>query len=383
MAIRERRRTSAKTGKSVVTYYAVVYDPSDGKHHWSCGFQTRREAVKAENDMIRIVESGRKELLKKKKPTFAEAAEMWLESEKTNYAVRTWRDYKYLYGKHAAPVFGDRSVDAITSVHLVRWKNSLSQRYGADFVNKLINLMCNVFRFSRDTLKVIEQSPMDGVSRLKVPQVKKATWTEDEIAYFLSVPEVRESYVYEMLVLSFITGMRPGEVCGLREDDLTANGILMLHQGLGKFGNISDMKTERSHRPIVIPEKVCNLLRDYIKRKAPHRESELMFLQPNGREIVPDVYSRQFKRLLKLNNDKAARGAGACGGFQYVALPDMRLYDARHSFATNLLMDGEKSKMVSEVMGNSVSTMEHHYAHLREQMHENAIENYSGKLLNF
>lgn len=382
MAIHERRRTSAKTGKDTTLYYAAVYDPSSEKHHWSKGFRTRREAVKAENELIRIVEAGRQELLEKKKPSFAEIAEMWLESEKTKYAVRTWRDYKYLFHKYLEPVFGDQKIDAISTVHLVRWKNGMSKKYGADFVNKQINLLCNVFNFAHDTLKVIGDNPMNGVSRLKVPHTKKTTWTEDQIAYFLAVPEVKGSYIYEMLVLSFVTGMRPGEVCGLLEDDLTSTGILMLHQGMGRFKDISDMKTERSHRPIMIPSAVCALLREYIRRRPPNDDG-LMFVQPNGRAITPDVYSVRFRKLLSLNNEKAAAGVCDPSGFQYAELPEMRLYDARHSFATNMLMDGEKSKLVSEVMGNSVSTMEHHYAHLREQMHEEALESYSGKLLRF
>ena len=62
-------------------------------------------------------------------------------------------------------------------------------------------------------------------------------------------------------------------------------------------------------------------------------------------------------------------------------MPYIRLYDERHSFATNLMLDGVKDKVISEVMGNTVKTMQHHYAHVKETMHEEILNKYSQKLI--
>lgn len=59
----------------------------------------------------------------------------------------------------------------------------------------------------------------------------------------------------------------------------------------------------------------------------------------------------------------------------------MRLYDTRHSFATNLMIAGKKDKVIAEVMGNSVKTMQHHYAHVTEAMHEEVLEDYGAKVI--
>jgi Site-specific recombinase XerD len=59
----------------------------------------------------------------------------------------------------------------------------------------------------------------------------------------------------------------------------------------------------------------------------------------------------------------------------------MRLYDARHSFATNLTISGKKIKVVSEVMGSSVKTVMLHYSHVAETMHEEVLEDYSAKVI--
>lgn len=64
-------------------------------------------------------------------------------------------------------------------------------------------------------------------------------------------------------------------------------------------------------------------------------------------------------------------------------LPDIRLYDARHSFATNnILFNGASVKVISEILGHStVKTTLHNYTQVAQSMSKKTISDYSDKLL--
>ena len=237
---------------------------------------------------------------------------------------------------------------------------------------------------------------MNAVKRCKVAEVKHTTWTEDQITYYLELPFVVESPYYAMLITMFAVGTRPGELCGLAETDLTKQRILTLNRGLNRYGNASDLKNPRSHRPLRLSQPLYDLIMAQLKRKrkyrfeaivagdlSPEEDNDYLFVGLNGQPVKPDTLSKNFKRLLRKNNkicEEILKEEGKLPDNLQI-LPDMRLYDTRHSFATNLMIAGKKSKLIAEVMGNSVKTMEHHYAHIKESMHEETLEEYGDKII--
>ncbi|MDD2952512.1 MAG: tyrosine-type recombinase/integrase [Parabacteroides sp.] len=412
MSIQTKDYTSKKTGKTTTKYYAVVFDPQSNKPIWSSGFAKRKDAKLEEASMIEKLDKG--ELKgKSKAPLFSEVAELWLKSAKQDYADSTWRVYDYDYHHFLEPIFGDKKINRITTAHVIAYRTECEYseekakalkedpdldllNYKPETVNKIINIMCDIFNFAKDVLKVIPDTPMTGVSRCKVGEVKHTTWTEEEITYYLELPFVAESPYYAMLIVMFATGARPGEICGLAESDLTAKRILTLNRGLNRYGNTSDLKNDRSHRPLKISEELYDLILDQLKRKRkdrfvglasgemdPEDVNDFLFVGLQGQPVKPDTLSKNFKRLLRRNNKEidelTSEGRQIPEGRR--KLPDMRLYDTRHSFATNLMLGGKKSKLIAEIMGNSVKTMEHHYAHLGETAHEEVLEDYGAKVI--
>ena len=115
----------------------------------------------------------------------------------------------------------------------------------------------------------------------------------------------------------------------------------------------------------------------------PNRITIFYSSAPDGLPVKPDNPSKNFKSLLNKNNALCRELEETYGTLtsKYQYLSDIRLYDSRHSFATNLIINGKKSKLISEIMGNSAKTMEHHYAHLTERMHEETLEEYGAKII--
>lgn len=352
----------SKHGKG---YRAIVYNPMTGKNDYSTTFSSRSEAKKAEVRMIRRVEAGRD---LSNKITLQAAYDLWLSTVKRNVAERTADAYVYNWKKYCKPM-ADMVVQRIQPIDIVKWRSGLEADYSPETINKSLSLISMVLDFCRDVLRVIEVSPAEHVPRCKIQQTVHPTWTEEEIHSFLAF--IKDSLYYAPIALICVTGMRPGECCGLMEDDLSLSGSLSLHQGRNAKGNTTRMKTERSHRTIKLTSEISGILRDYIHEKhmVGCMKKEL-FVSADFQPLRPDVLSRHFRSLLRSYNKTTK-----------TQLPEIRLYDIRHSFATNCLMDGAKSKLVSEVMGNSVNTMEHHYAHLRETMHEELISGYAEKII--
>ena len=99
----------------------------------------------------------------------------------------------------------------------------------------------------------------------------------------------------------------------------------------------------------------------------------------------PNNYSKAFKKLLRTHNRQMEQLEEELGTLppNHHKLPDIRLYDARHSFATNNILYNRASiKVISEIMGHSnVKTTLHNYAQVAQSMSKKTIDDYSKKLL--
>ena len=346
-------------------FRASVWNPATGRKAYSKTVTKRSEAKKLEIQLMKRIERG---IQTASKTTLQDAYGLWFETVRKNVAERTLNAYRYNW-EHYCSMLAPLNVERIVPADILKWRISMENKYAAETVNKCLSLVSMVLGFCRDVLRVIDASPTEHVPRCKVKPVVHPTWDQSQIRAFLQFAE--DSPYYAPLLLACSTGMRPGEVCGLLTADLKPNGSIVLHRGLNNYGNATEMKTERSHRTIQLTPEIVAVLRQYIadKRKVGCMRPE-MFVTTNLEPLRPDVLSGHFRAVLGRFNASHA-----------VQLPYIRLYDIRHSFATNCLMDGAKSKLVSEVMGNSVNTMEHHYAHLRETMHEELLAEYGKQII--
>lgn len=345
-------------------YRAVVYNPTSKKQSVSRIYPTKNDAKKAEVKLIRQIEMTSDP---ETRLTMQTAYDLWLQTVQKNVAERTRDAYHYNWERYCKPL-KDMVIQRLTPMDIVKWRVSLEKKYMPETVNKGFSLVSMVLAYCRDVLRIIEISPAEHVPRAKVKQVIHPTWTEKQIKGFLEY--IKGNIYYAPIALICVTGMRPGECCGLMEKDLKKDGSITLRQGRSAKGTVTEMKTERSHRTIRLSPDVSAMLSQYIDEK--HEagcDGNELFVSNSYEPLRPDVLSRHFRYLVRKYNSHHEE-----------QLPEIRLYDIRHSFATNLLTSGAKSKLVSEVMGNSVNTMEHHYVHLRETMHEAMIQDYAEKL---
>jgi integrase len=178
-----------------------------------------------------------------------------------------------------------------------------------------------------------------------------ATWIAPQIRDFLTFAEGDD--MHPVFWVAAYTGMRRGEVLGLRWADLSLDeGFLSVKQQVarkqapeGSVWAIVPPKTAAGRRRVDIDPETVALLRRHKAAQveqslslgeAYDREADLIFARADGHFHDPDSVSGVFEKLVRRSG-----------------LPKIRLHDLRHSHATILLMSGAPVHLVSQRLGHT------------------------------
>lgn len=177
-----------------------------------------------------------------------------------------------------------------------------------------------------------------------------------------------------LLVLA-TTGMRRGEVLGLRWRDLDLEGgRLSIRQTVTLVDHkivIANRTKTGKGRAVDLDGTTIAELRAQRVRQAQELlllgiradDDTLVFGHPDGRPYNPDRFSREFDRAL----------------LRYPALTRIRLHDLRHTWATLALEAGVATKIVSERLGHSTTAITSDiYSHVTPTMGADAAERVAG-----
>ena len=199
-------------------------------------------------------------------------------------------------------------------------------------------------------LRLIVKNPTVGTTIPKNNYPPKQILNDEQLERFMQRIRQDERW-YDFFYTELTTGLRRGEICGLKWEDFDAeNGKLKVRRSVAKRKggglNIGETKTETGTRTIVLPPSTAELLR---KRKET-AVSEWIF--PNIYEpekpMHPDYAYHRLKTLLK-----------------QAELPLIRFHDLRHTFASILINQDVPLLNVSTFLGHSdLSTTANIYAHL-------------------
>src|SRR5260370_10511879 len=201
-------------------------------------------------------------------------------------------------------------------------------------------------------------------------------WSEDELAAFLAfAAQDQELVLYH---LAAATGMRRGELLGLRWRDISLDGVrLSVRQQFTRQGSglgFGQPKSKKSVRTIDVDEETIALLREQHERQRFDRRAwgtayradlDLVFCRPGGSPEDPNKIGRHFARRVR----------------DLATLPAIALHGLRHTHATLLLEAGVDVKTVSErLRHDSVQTTLELYGHVTPRMRSNAAARF-GSLL--
>lgn len=171
-------------------------------------------------------------------------------------------------------------------------------------------------------------------------------WTPAQTGAFLDA--IMKDELYVLFHLIAYRGLRRGEACGLRPEDLDLKGrsLTVATQLVDICGEIeeSEPKSEAGNRVVALDVDTVGVIKRDIKRQRKAREeagsawvdSGRLFTRPDGQWVEPTWLSDYFDRLVRR-----------------VGLPPIRLHDLRHGAATMALRAGADKKVVQELLGHS------------------------------
>ena len=262
-----------KNGK----YVPIVYmgkDPLTGKEirKWGKYWDKKRDAEKEEAQM-KLEREKMQSSSVFKAPTFDALVEQYIEVvAPAKYAASTIDMYLSYYRKHTEPVFKGKLLKEIEPMHIQRFIQSKKDLM-PETQRKIFYFLKGMFD-SAVKWRWISFNPCTGA---ELPSIKrnseKEIWLPDEVAQFFKSDTIMNSKYYVMLLTSFSTGMRPGEVCALSWSSIAEDSISVT-AGMDRKKRATDLKTDGSNRKIYIDKK---LYLKFMLQSKWQKENRLLF----------------------------------------------------------------------------------------------------------
>ncbi len=289
---------------------------------------------------------------------------------------RTYIRYRELIMLHILPNVGKVKLQKLSPQHLQKLYNTkLEEGYAPQTVQHIHRLL---HRALNDAVKwnLLARNVCDAVDSPRVPKKEMKVFTAEQAQQFLEC--ARDDALEALYVVALTTGMRQGELLGLKWSDIdfTCERLQVVrtiarirHKGFV----VLEPKTAKGRRSINLTPLALDALKRHRIRQNEARlgvgeiwdDQGWIFCNSVGKPLeVSNIIRRSFHPLL----EKAG-------------VPKLRFHDLRHSAATLLLSLNIHPKVVQELLGHStiVVTLDT-YSHVLPSMQGDAINRLHGML---
>ena len=245
---------------------------------------------------------------------------------------------------------GAYTLATLTPDLIGRHRDQLQSKEGLSpgTVNRYLSALSKAFSNAVKEWHWLPDNPLRRVSKKPEPRGRVRYLSDDERTALLETCR-RSEYkpLYLIVLFAMTTGMRRGELLGLRWSDVDPERrVAVLH---------NTKNGDRRSVPIV-PE-VAELLREHGKVR--RLDKDLIFGSAGDDAVWFDKF---WYRALKAANIK-----------------DFRFHDLRHTAASYLAMSGATTAEIAAVLGHRTLQMVKRYAHLSDQHTGTVIERMTRK----
>ena len=372
----------AKRGSSWY-YWAELPPGPDGRRRQKSkgGFATKREAMDAYEELRDSVRS-RAYVPSSKRSLGAYLVGEWLPAMRATVRSSTLDHYATQVTSYVVPRMGGVGLQRLGSARLNAFYADLLADGRADGTGGLspksvrhVHTMLHKALADAVRWGLLAKNPADAADPPKPARTEMKVWEPAQLRTFLD--HVANDRLYAAWMLLVTTGMRRGEVIGLRWSDVDLpNRRVSVVQTLTSVDYkvvVSKPKTARGRRAVALDVATAAALkvhgtlqkRERLARGETWIDSGLVFTREDGAPLHPHRFSEWFVKL--------AVEAG---------LPRIRLHDLRHSYATAALAVGIPAKIVSERLGHaSIAITLDTYSHVLPSMQVDAAEKVAGLIL--
>ena len=298
------------------------------------------------------------------KITLSEYAYGFLIDAKPNLAPKTYEQYEYFLRRHICPKLG---TTRLTDLHPKAIQSALTAMH-ADLAPKSVHHAYTTLRRVLNQAVqygMLRENPVSRVDAPNVPKRELTTWTPEQAAHFLDSPTVKRDRLFAVYYLALATGMRRGEILGLKWADIDFSRMRMTVQrsltpdpddgGRGRLGETKG----GWQRAVAMSPATADVLaahRAWQEVEAPPNPLGLVFVSKHGNPVHTSSLDKQHKLRV--------RKAG---------LPAITFHDLRHCHATFLLAAGYHHKVVQERLGHrNIATTLGIYTHVGADLQREA-----------
>ncbi|MDW8515063.1 site-specific integrase [Priestia flexa] len=361
-----------KRGKVWSYTVDIGKDPLTGKRRQKTkgGFRTKKDAERDCADFISSFNKG--SAIIQKDITIKEFMKFFIARSELKLKPSTFYKQMNVFNKHIVPRIGHIKLQEFTKHHAQEFINQLLEKeLSPTYIAHICRLARIFFEFALKDDRIVRNPFSDVIT----PRTKKRSynvWSVEQLQTFLATAKEWNQHYYTLYILAAHTGMRIGEVLGLRWRDVDfENKRISVNQSVyykEREFVFSDLKTSNSFRMIAVDDVLVKQLKRHKSRQIEGRLAEpfetdydLVFCRKNGRPLHPEAVRGSFNRMIVRAN-----------------VPKIRLHDLRHTHATILLKMRENPKIVSERLGHStvVRTLDT-YSHVLPDMQEEAVSKFS------
>jgi len=310
------------------------------------------------------------------KVTVTALLDLWLNVYATTKRPSTFTGYKGIVKLYLGPELGHILVTKLTPIDIETMYAGMTKRgLAGRTVLHTHRVLQQILKFAirRGFIKT-NPAGRDYLDAPTANRIEVRALTKEERQRFLSGlgrPRWISSPWYAPFLLAYQTGMRRGELMGLKWDAVDLDRrmvdvIRTLERIPGKGLNIGEPKSDTSRRSIKLPASAVSLLTAHKARQAAMQlaagpawqDDSFVFAQPDGRPRDPDAVTKAFRELMI-----------------ELGITNVHLHTMRHTHATVLLEQGVHLKVVQMRLGHSsIAVTADYYSSVAESLDGHAAE---------
>ncbi len=381
-------------------YYIYRWTTRDGRRH-SVTTRTLEELREKEEEIIRDKCDGIK--ADAKNVTVNDMYELW-RTMKRGVKDNTFQNYCYMYTMFVQPEIGRFRIQTLKKSDIKRFYNMLVEERGlkistVDNVHTVLHQVLTAavedgymrMNVSDNVLKELKQALNIGAGRRRA-----LTMPEQELFLeYLNSEKNRYFHWYPIFAVMIGTGMRVGEITGLRWCDIDLEeGIIEVNHTLvyydhakdGCYFNVHTPKTEAGRRRIPMLDYVKEAFQmerryqdfnDLKCKVTVDGYTDFIFINRFGSVQHQGTLNKALRRIIRdCNEDQLARGMK-----EPVLLPKFSCHSLRHTFTTRLVEEGVNIKVVQDVLGHKdVATTLNIYTDVTKELKKKEFDSLQKKM---
>ena len=347
----------------------IIGHKNDGSQMYKSAFaKTQKSALKQLHQLLDLYRDV--DLTEECRMTLGEWMDKWMD-EYMIFTIKenTIKGYRSQIDHQIKPFIGHKQLASLTTADIQKFYNKIKKEgrvhphpiHGhvlSDSMVRKIHMMLHEAMEVAVRERYIVRNPTDNTTIPKKTTTEKQVLDDSQLNRFLEAIQ-GEPYWHDFFYVEVMTGLRRGEICGIKWSDIDFNeGTLCIKRSVstkeGGGVSIGETKTDAGVRTIIMPPSVATLL--WKKRSDAINEWVFPHYTNPSDPLHPSSAYKKLKTLLKR-----------------LELPLLRFHDLRHTFATQATDGGVDPKTLAGILGHTDASFTlDTYTHVTSDMQRGA-----------